>query len=73
MSFALRELQGLIARRADTSGVVVAVLDGAVRVATRTGAVTVPAGAERLSVGDRVTLADGRALRAPVARASYPV
>lgn len=73
MSFAPRELARLLTRRPETSGMVVAVSDDAVRVATRTGAVTALIGSERLAVGDRVTLVDGRAVRARAATRSYPV
>ena len=72
MRSALGELRRLLAPVDASSGVVVSVSNGTVKVATRAGLVTARA-AGSLSRGDRVTIAGGVASAAPAASASYPV
>lgn len=72
MTFPLKDLSSLIGQRGKTTGVIVQVGDGFVRVATRQGGVMarmldVPA------VGDRVLVENGIATKAPVAGRRYPV
>lgn len=72
MSFALRELGRLLASATPVIGVVVG-LDGAIaRIATPRGAVTART-LDAVTIGDRVRIENGIAIKAPVARQVFPV
>ena len=62
MSNPLSDLQQLLAGRASVAGRVILVSNSIARIATANGLVEVPCD-ETLSVGDRVTVRDGRAVR----------
>lgn len=72
MSFALKELSGLLAPDTTLLGSVVAIAGAVVQVATPRGAMTART-LDALQVGDRVLVRNGMASRAPVAKQSYPV
>lgn len=72
MSFALKELSGLLAAEQSITGSVTGFTGGFVTVATARGAILArPSGT--LVRGDRVTVRSGWAEKAPVASQSYPV
>ena len=71
MSFAISELSTLLAKDTQLRGVVVAVQGGALRVATKNGALlATPVGS--VVVGDNVTVTNGMAVKVPGAVNSYP-
>jgi hypothetical protein len=72
MSFPLKELARLLASDTALLGAVVAIEGAVIRVATERGAMTARS-LDTLAVGDRVWVRNGIAMRAPVARQSYPV
>jgi len=72
MTFALNELTRLLAPDQTLVGSVTGIEGVMVRVATAQGAVMART-LDALSVGDRVRVKNGMAIRAPVARQSYPV
>lgn len=72
MTFPLTALTRLLAPDATLIGSVVGIDGSLVRVATARGAITVSS-TDVLSVGDRVLVRNGLAVRAPVARQVFPV
>jgi hypothetical protein len=72
MSFALKELSRLLAPEQTVIGAVVGIDGAVVRVATERGAVTART-LDVVTVGDRVQIKNGIAIKAPVARQVFPV
>lgn len=72
MTFPLKTLSRLLSSDATEVGSVVAIEGSAIRVATARGAVQVRT-IDVLTVGDRVMIRNGMAIKAPVARQIYPV
>lgn len=72
MTFPLKELFRLLKQENTQMGVVVAMSNATIEVATAQGAMTVPS-QEALKVGDRVLVRNGMATRAPVATRTFAV
>lgn len=72
MTFPLNELKRLLGQETTVLGSVVGLEGTLVRVATERGAVLART-LDALAVGDRVTIRNGIATRAPAARRIFPV
>jgi hypothetical protein len=72
MTFALKELTRLLSQDSTVVGSVVGIEGALVRVATERGA-AIARTLDTLTVGDRVLIKNGMAIRAPVARQIFPV
>lgn len=72
MTFPLKELTRLLSQDATVVGSVVSIDGVLVRVATERGMVLART-LDVLSVGDRVLLQNGVAIKAPVAKTAFPV
>lgn len=72
MTFPLKTLSRLLSSDATEVGSVVATEGSAIRVATARGAVQART-VDDLAIGDRVLIRNGMAIKAPVARQTYPV
>lgn len=72
MTFPLKELSRLLKQENTQMGIVVAMSNATIKVATPQGAMTVPS-QETLKIGDRVLVRNGMATRAPVATRTFAV